>query len=531
VLLLLMFACKESSGKDGDTGPDSGTTDSGTRWTPAADCEALGLPQAAFVETTASTVTYDLAADFTMATTEGDWNLRENWSGCDTYLFVPSEPVQNQGAPDGTWALKRDNRDLLEMLPRNTHVFFVSSNRGTEADDEVAALVTDYDDILGDMDAEDAAWWDRHVHFATEGASGLGDYVGDLLQNPGTGFGIDRFQQIREIGSMADPARYDAAIGWFDPNVSFVANEAVRYDYEAERQAMLDSDGATVVHAWQGDVVSGVGYFDIQLPDAATMATFDTLVFDFSLFCEGAVESGYCPAWDYLTYAKLCDVDDPTVCTTEIGRWITTYWREGRWVHDVSALLPLFEDGGKRRISYETQQTYDVTFDLRFSNQGKAVKPEEMTYLWSGGTFDANWSTNHPPIDVFIPADAAKVEIATVISGHNGNAPDNCAEFCATDHHFLVNGVDHVRDISLGDEERGCMDQIANGTVPNQYGTWWYGRDGWCPGKQVDMVMLDVTDSVVPGETAHLEYEAYHNGEPYPGSATLVVETWLVVSR
>jgi len=544
VLVLLLAACPSDPEVDSsnptsptDSAETDTATDSGTVPTGPDVCGSLGLPELAFQEADASADTYALAGDFTLPTTAGDWTLSVEWTGCDTYLFVPSEPRQNQGAPEATWALKRDNRSLVEALPANTHLFFVSSNRGSSADEEIAAIVEDYDEILADMEEADREWWTDRIHFVTAGVAGLDSWLGEALTSPGVGVGIDRTQRIREIGSMADPTRYNSSYGWFEPNIAFVAQEAVYYNAEALRDEHVANDGATVVHAWQGELLEDPGwafargFVDIELPDAATMATFDTLEFDHALMCVGVDEYGACPAWDYLTYAWLCDAEDPEVCDVEIGRWITTYWREGRWVHDVSGLLPLFKDGGTRRLAYWTIQPYEVWLDLRFSNQGKAARPAEVSYLWDGGTFDANWNANHPAIEIEVPADAVKVEIATVMSGHGMNSPNNCAEFCPTDHHFFVNGVEYVRDIPIENEETGCVDQVPAGTVPNQYGTWFYGRNGWCPGKHVDMVNLDVTDAIVPGAVNHLVYEAYQNGVPYAGSATMDVETWLVVSK
>src|SRR5207302_4969362 len=37
---------------------------------------------------------------------------------------------------------------------------------------------------------------------------------------------------------------------------------------------------------------------------------------------------------------------------SEIGRWITTYHREGRWVTDASGMLALLHSGGMRRFRF-----------------------------------------------------------------------------------------------------------------------------------------------------------------------------------
>ena len=119
-----------------------------------------------------------------------------------------------------------------------------------------------------------------------------------------------------------------------------------------------------------------------------------------------------------------------------------------------------------------------------------------------------------------------------MITGHGGADPGNCAEFCNTTHHFDVNGNEVMRDFPEAGASTDCMDKVAEGTVPNQYGTWWYGRSGWCPGKEVQLVMQDITAHVTPGEDAVVDYEGYYNGAPYPsGGANIVMSSWVVVSR
>jgi hypothetical protein len=391
------------------------------------------------------------------------------------------------------------------------------------------------DDALSSMPEEDQQWWQRHVHYVTSRPSDIDGWVGSILTSPGWGVGIDRFQRIRYIGSYADPTRYNDSVGWFGPNLSMIAGEAIYYNYEAEREAELDTDGATVIELFPGDLAQDTVYTDVTLPDAETMAGFDTMTFDLYLGCDGDGEFGDCPAWDYLVYLFLCDETDPDVCEMEIGRWITTYHREGRWVHDVSGLLPLIAGGGERRFAFSTSQVYELELEIRLSNQGKEVVPDETIQLFSGNyTFDEVYNDNYSPIALTVPADAVKVELATVITGHGMSNPGNCAEFCNTDHHFYVNSIDNVQDFPMAGNLLGCQDQIPDGTVPNQYGTWWYGRGGWCPGKHVPLVMTDVTDQVNLGEENTFEYEGYYMGMVYTNGdnwRNIRVDSWLVISR
>ena len=51
-------------------------------------------------------------------------------------------------------------------------------------------------------------------------------------------------------------------------------------------------------------------------------------------------------------------------------------------------------------------------------------------------------------------------------------------------------------------------DVISQGVVPNQYGTWGYGRAGWCPGMDVDPYIADITDYVSLGDDNVIDYNA-----------------------
>ena len=55
-----------------------------------------------------------------------------------------------------------------------------------------------------------------------------------------------------------------------------------------------------------------------------------------------------------------------------------------------------------------------------------------------------------------------------------------------------------------------CMEleTIAQGVVPNQYGTWGYGRAGWCPGMDVTPYIVNLTDYIEVGEENILDYDA-----------------------
>ena len=42
----------------------------------------------------------------------------------------------------------------------------------------------------------------------------------------------------------------------------------------------------------------------------------------------------------------------------------------------------------------------------------------------------------------------------------------------------------------------GCESEVSNGVVANKYGSWPYGRAGWCAGQDVKQWSHDITSWV-----------------------------------
>ena len=94
-----------------------------------------------------------------------------------------------------------------------------------------------------------------------------------------------------------------------------------------------------------------------------------------------------------------------------------------------------------------------------------------------------------------------------------------------------MNGTEFVIEDEWVDVQDGCEQQVDEGTVPNQYGTWWYGRNGWCPGKEVAVERQDITSLVTAGTTATFDHETFGpNGDPTAGgTGRIEVESWMAV--
>jgi hypothetical protein len=215
-------------------------------------------------------------------------------------------------------------------------------------------------------------------------------------------------------------------------------------------------------------------------------------------------------------------------CSTEMGRWITTYHREGRWVHDASYALPFLQAGGTQKLAFYTIDPWEITLDFRLSNQGRGVRPVKTLPLWSGGSFGPDYNDLRPPLEVQIPAGTRRVELSVVVTGHGMESPGNCAEFCNIVHTFGVNGRPLEVQTPEVDDPTACQTSVDEGTVPNQYGTWFYGRHNWCPGREVAPLVFDLTADAPAGSTATLTYQASFNGAPYPhGGPSIALTSWL----
>ena len=532
-------------GNEADAAPgDAGASDGGDQDAggPPSACETLGLPERAFDAAASGERRRARAGDLSVELTDGTtWTLSEQWTGCETYVFVPDTiPVS---ALDATSVWESDLDLLLDWSPDDVHYFFVSAKRrSADALASIDAMGARVAEELGRRPPDEAEHWRTHLHVVADRVTAMGNWVDDVMYDGvgQGGFGIDRLQRIRGLGSLADVQLFSQALSnagqWpWESNLAYAAYEARAYDVEAAREDRLDAEDATVVTFWEGELLSEFEEIDVALPAAEQMAGFDTLEIDVLSECpdRDLPEEGNCGAWDYIASLSVYDEEGATV---ELGRFITTYHRESRWIVDATPLLVLLDAGGTRRFRWEFAPAWNpqptiTTLSLRLSNQGKPTRPAAATLLWAGGAFDDTYDDLHPPIDVDIPTDAERVELWAVVTGHGAQA-QNCAEFCDHQHVFTVGGAEHLLDHPTVGDEEGCVAGIDAGMTPNQWGTWWFGRGGWCPGLQVDPWVADVTADVTPGEPATIEYRGLLDGAP-PGepSGNIVKSSYLVAYR
>jgi hypothetical protein len=450
-------------------------------------------------------------------------------------VFVPDTIYRKADNEKSIWT--KDLDALIAGSPRNTHYFFVSGLDGDEADASIADMVEEVSDTLAGLSAEDAAWWAGRLHVAAVPDSELDGWPKRVLRTGiGVyGFGIDHYQALRGVGSYADDTLADSTnADWpFQNNLAFAAHEARLFEMEAARQARLDAEDATVVTLWDGEVIEEYEDTEVQLPSAEEMAGFDTFEIDVDMRCpdHGEIEAGNCGAWDYIANLYVADDDGSWI---ELSRFITSYHRETRWVADATPMLPHLLAGGTRTFrwswapSWNTQPT-ETRLSLRFSNQGKGYAPRAATLVATGGSFGSTYNDGREPVDVPVAADAKRVQLWALTTGH-GSGTHQCSEFCDHQHEFTVDGTTHLQDFPMASTEAGCVDEIEDQMTPNQWGTWWYGRGGWCPGELVHPFDVDVTDEVGDDGNATVSYRGLYDGQtPEDGSGDIVLNAWIVV--
>ena len=518
-----------------DTKP-SPNTDTNTE--PLGHCEGLGLPIAQLnTEGPFGHFRHNLADDFEFYPLKGNpWLLSENWTGCDVYIFIPSAKTKSQTDATSIW--ENDLAGLIAGSPRNVHYFFMATS-SSKVMESLEAMQTRIENFLASLSESEAEFWGARLHVSGGSGAAFPGWLGKAFKGPSSSYGlaIDRHQRVRLNGSFADVTRYSQALsdagGWpWEANMAYAAHEARQYNYEALRDAKLASeDNLTIVSAWEDEVLKGSTEKEVEFPDAETMSTFDTLHIDLTMDCPDPElgEFGNCGAWDYLSHIYLETQADPQEWT-EISRFITTYHREGRYLVDATGALPHFLKGGTLKLKFDaSSQSYRTKMDFRFRNAGKGYRPVGSHYLWSGRGFNADYNDYFEDQEILIPATTKRVELWAIITGHGMSSTHNCAEFCDHQHFFDVNGAVYARTHDVVGNQVGCIDQIENGMVPNQGGTWWFGRGGWCPGQQVDPFVVDITEDMTPGESLSLAYEAKMNGASIPdGSGNIRMSSWLV---
>ncbi|NP_001373269.1 uncharacterized protein LOC337520 precursor [Danio rerio] len=321
-------------------------------------------------------------------------------------------------------------------------------------------------------------------------------------------FGIDQRGVLSEMG-------------WFlYPSFRFMAWQAQWFVFNDALLEQLSQPAVTVSVFDHHDMHGNAGaHAVVDLP--ADISPYDVLELDTSLSCPGRRDET-CAHWDHTVQLFVCCNDSSPYCNQELGRWVTAFRRgTGHWLTDVSALIPLLNN---KKCSFTMKTApwampWMTTLNLRFSQSNKTERlyPFEVMPLFNGGTFDKDYNRRYHEITFSIPAATKKVELYAVITGH-GSDDNNCGEFCVTSHYFLINrSINNTLVFEAAGSPLGCSLLVPKGGVPNECGTWLYGRGGWCDGLQVDPWRTDITSQLdMSGSNSVRYFGLFEGRDPNP---------------
>jgi len=237
-----------------------------------------------------------------------------------------------------------------------------------------------------------------------------------------------------------------------------------------------------------------------------------------------------------------CEGKWDRVWKAEIGRYITAYNREGRYISDVTPMLGVLKNEDINEFNYWQPNAYGLTIKLFFWNENKDYTPVGAEYLY-GATRKFNLDYNNifgseNPFGYNVTDNTERVEIVTFFTGHGHSSTDeNCAEFCNHQHEFTINGMTMpLLEHPNGGTSYGCYNRVDEGVSANQYGTWVYGRAGWCPGQDVEYNRIDITGLSEIGEN-QISYRGLYQGDDYEPTVTdadgylpeIKLRMWIIV--
>ncbi len=532
VLLVALAAC---GGGDDKTEP-SNTADTSTASTePVLPCERPDIMPRAFDEGEGGVLFGELAADFTVNLVDDEvWTLSENWTGCDSYIFVTH---WDDSEGDTLWS--SDGNDLLTAAPSNAHIFFVSMasakpdrrrkveemrdslTLGAKRKDRVHFVT----DRLDKIDGSVGAMVSDYMDYQPQSGEDLGDrgtaYAPDLVM-----FGIDVEQRWDPGGNI------DNFVGG-TPTLEMAGYLGHFYNHKAElAERLANEEGVTEAVLVDEEVTSRIFVETVDLP--ADLSGFDTLEFDVQVICEHRNPFA-CSEWDRNARIELCVDGEECADRRELVRWITPYWRRGerRWAMDASQLLPLLS-GGRTSFRIEMGPDWErgtarkARMAVRLSTRG-VPRPTGAELVYRGANFDSYYNERDPVLFT-PPAGATRVELVSIVSGHGQDGSTNCSEWCDHRHHFTINGAEAesiVPESGIGSLP-GCALMAKKGVSPGQWGNWAALRAYWCPGLPVEPITTDLTAHAIPGAENTLDYTATLGERGEPGGGNIDLSTYVV---
>ena len=430
------------------------------------------------------------------------WSFEDSWIGGESYILIPSNTLWQQNV----------KLELLQNSPLNVHYIFLSNLDSNY--DAMLDLKAEFDIIINQLSSELKTHWLSHLHFSAKKISEYDSWLSEGLANR-QALGINQFQLLQETGSLSNP---DGFIGNY---LHYLAHEALFYDYEwnvlNEDESTYDEitvfERAHYTGGWASTIETIV-----EFPDIETLDNYSGMSIELLRGCpdaNGNYSDQGCDDYDRIARMFICN-EDGSNCN-EAARWITPFDRQPHHLTDISPFISMLKSGGNKMVKFQESGWPNSLLTMRFRfyhGEDLTDTPQTFQPMWVGTIpFNPDFDDNTPPIVFEVPDDATKVEFVSYITGHGWGCDGfNCAEFCNSKHIFTVNGGVHEFETAYpeADDNNYCMEleTIIEGVVPNQWGTWGYGRAGWCPGQDVHPVITDITDYISTGEENVMQYSA-----------------------
>ena len=492
------------------------------------------------------------------------WNFENQWTGSDSYIFIQYDP----GISSSTALWTSNTKEtLLNNSPLNVHYFFISNRSFYESD--VQYIKESFDDVLANFSEDLQYHWNNHLHFVNMKTSDLGNWLSTTLQGE-YAIAIDQAQEIRQIGYLGNPATFsgtylsylahEAVYFDYEYNVFLdtgqTFDEIVIFDRthytggwasSISQMIQIPTEFSSLVYnKMEVELLRGCPNSNMEYDDDGC-DDYDRIAHMY--FCEGQcyetqyywnideqncidgenswnAEEGVCYQIFYLDDIEQDECSDENYTWNEnrecyeISRWITPFDRQPHSLTDITPFLATFRsNGGQEKLIKFQESGWPnslLTLKIRlYHGENPNGVQREFIPIWNGTVqFNPNYNDNRPPTVFQIPSNATKVELVAYLTGHGWGSAGcyNCCEFCNSRHIFTVNGgvYEFNRDHPNASDNNYCMEigTIAQGVIPNQYGTWGYGRAGWCPGQDVAPYVVDITDYLELGEDNVIDYEA-----------------------
>ena len=291
--------------------------------------------------------------------------------------------------------------------------------------------------------------------------------------------------------------------------MNFLAHEVTYHNYEwnvlNEDPSTYDEITVFEKEHYTGGWASTISQL-VEFPNHDELNNYSGMAIELLRGCpdaNGNYSDQGCDDYDRIARMFICDEDESNC--NEIARWITPFDRQPHHLTDISSFISMLKPGGNKIVKFQESGWPNSLLTMRFRfyrDQEVTDTPQQFQPMWVGTIpFNPDFDNNTPPIVFEVPDNAVKVEFVSYITGHGWGCDGfNCAEFCNSKHMFAVNGGVYEFETSYpeANDNDYCMEleTIIQGVVPNQWGTWGYGRAGWCPGQDVHPVMTDITDYV-----------------------------------